>query len=186
MLEIRCLAKTEPGVYRHMLVNDKGVVLCDCGGSMFCSHIDAVIVAGEIAMVHPLDMDAARKAHELFADLHHAPPSWSASWRKNLRWRGFEVQDRSGWRQLDRTRPVVCFTGKATDGRERKYYKAEAEAAGWTVADKANIHTQLLVTDDVNSTSRKAKLARRDNVPMASYDDWPLFRDSPPAPHPAA
>ena len=182
MLEIRCLAKTEPGVYRRMLVDDQGRVFCECQNGGFCSHIDAVIVAGEIAMVHPSDIDAARRAHELFSDLHVAPMGWSASWRQNRRWRGFEVQDRSGWRQLDQSRPVVCFTGKATDGRERKHYKTEAEGAGWTVADKANVHTQLLVTDDVNSTSRKAKLARRDNVPMVSYEDWPMFRDSPPSP----
>lgn len=182
MFHIRCLSKTEPGVYRQIYVDKQGRALCECNGGSFCSHIDAIIVAGEIAMVHPSDVSAARRVHELFSHLYEAPLGWAASWRKNLKWRGFEVQDRSGWRQLERSKPVVCFTGKAADGRERKHYKAEAEAAGWTVADKANIHTQLLVTDDVNSNSNKAKLARKNNVPMISYDQWPEFKNNLPSP----
>lgn len=173
---VRVLAKTQGGAYRTISISeDGGSVVCDCQGYVggFCAHIDAVLVAGERAMVPDEDHQTADLAMTLVAKTITTPANWKAAWRNDRAWRGLS---RSGTRRAAARRAdgksIVCFTGGKLAGRNRAAFRAEAEANGWATINSASRSTDVLVADDVHGSSGKLKAARAYGTLIVSYDDW--------------
>lgn len=64
-INIRVRAKTDNDSWRIITVEESGSpVSCDCGGfdGIICSHIDAVLICEERAMVHTDDLTLADQA----------------------------------------------------------------------------------------------------------------------------
>src|SRR5665213_1716164 len=118
MFKIGVVAKTDASVLRWLTVEPAtGHVTCDCDGfdGVICSHVDAVLIAGERAMIRPEDVEAADAAMLALAGKLITPPHWKGSWRQNKHWRGLSratPHRRVGSSGL----PVVCFTGGAPPG----------------------------------------------------------------------
>jgi hypothetical protein len=93
-MQIRVVSQSIPDYYHLVTVSDDGAkVSCSCpalGG--FCSHIDAVLVANERAMVHPDDLAIADEARALTLGKIAVPSSWKGSWRGEFGWRGLKRQ----------------------------------------------------------------------------------------------
>lgn len=95
MLKVRVDSRMELGVYRVLQVDmELGAITCSCGGittltetEQMCSHIDAVVVVGETAMVHAEDWDLARVLHEQFGHHITLPKTWRRTWIDDLNWR---------------------------------------------------------------------------------------------------
>lgn len=172
--KIRVASQSEPKKYRTITVSSDGnSVFCDCDGfdaaNTICSHIDAILLAGEREMVFPDDRLVADDAMKVVAGKIHPPSSWKGSWRKNWRWRGLSVRTR---RTIDPSgKPVVCFTGKMD--RQRKELISEAKENGWEAVDSPHKHITLLVAQDPHGKSDKLTHARKDAIPIISLDDWP-------------
>jgi hypothetical protein len=167
------MAKSAADEYRLVTVSLDGLtVLCDCGGfdGVICSHIDAVLIAGERVMVPPEDHGTADAAFALVSQRIEPPPSWRGSWRQNLRWRGLSVRGPRP-RRVRSGRPVVCFTG-AMD-RPRKELLAEAVAAGWDTADSPTSAITVLVAAAVHGKSGKLVYARKNGIPIVALEEWP-------------
>ena len=141
-------------------------VSCDCE-SGFCSHIDATLVAGERAMVHPDDIEIADAAMAMVESRIVPPDNWAASWRKNLKWRGLSGKTH---RVRDKSKPVVCFTG--TLDRPRDELAQQAREGGWEVIGAPSKYTDVLVAADPMGPSRKLVIARKSNTPIVSADEW--------------
>lgn len=172
---VRVKAKTQGGVFRQISISDDGSsVACDCQGysAGFCAHIDAVLVAGERAMVIEDDHPIADLAMTLVAKTIATPENWKAAWRNNRAWRGLS---RSGTRRAVQRRDgksIVCFTGGKAEARNRTEFRAEAEANGWATINSASRSTDVLVADDVYARSGKLKAARAYGTLIVSYGDW--------------
>ena len=67
-------------------------------------------------------------------------------------------------------RPLVVFTGKSGVPRD-EWVKIAAEK-GYGFHKQVNKKVALVVTDDVNSTSTKAKAARKYGIKIISYDEF--------------
>ena len=190
MIQIRVSAKTAADELRHISVAEDGSSFtCDCGGfdGVICSHIDAVLVAGERAMVHPDDRATADRAMALVDGRITVPETWKGTWRKNPGWRGLSGRGRiySGHEPStrDASKPLVCFTGKFPDGN-REEMLAEARALGWETVDSPSRYTDVLVAGKTPATSAKLKSARQFNTPVVTLEEWrDLIRDGalPPA-----
>jgi hypothetical protein len=172
---IRVSAKTAADEYRIITVADDGSTFgCDCGGfsGLICSHIDAVLVAQERAMVHPDDWLAADSAVVLIGASIVLPDDWKGAWRKNLRWRGLSSRG-SVRRRRDSSKPVVCFTG--TLDRPRSALLAEAVERGWETIDSASPNIDVLVAADPLGNSGKLKAARRNGTPIVTREEWSIL-----------
>ena len=171
-ISFRCVAKTVGNTFRIVSVTWPGpLVTCDCDGfnQLFCSHIDATLVAGERAMVPNDDWAAADEAMNAVGGLIVLPSDWKGSWRKNMKWRGFA--SRSSPRRTGLTgRPLVCFTGAMP--KPRKLPVAEAEAAGWETVDAPHSKIDVLVAADPTGSSNKLKSARQYGIPILAFDEW--------------
>lgn len=174
-LVIRVSAKTRVAEYRTITVAEDGsFVECDCNGfgGLICSHIDAVLVAQERAMVHSDDLVLADRACALVGARIVVPDDWRGAWRKNLRWRG--LSSRGAKRRVrDDSKPRVCFTG-AMD-RPRAELTSEAELNGWEVMGSPSPYTDVLVAADPLGTSGKLKKARQHGTPIVSPEEWSLL-----------
>lgn len=169
-VRIRVAAKTELDAWRVVKIVGKSIN-CDCAGFRdgICSHIDAVIVSGETAMVHPDDRDIARECSQQLRSLVEVPKAWKASWRRETKWRGLQVQPapkRTHVRISDR--PLVAFTGC----KNRKAMIEEAKANGWDVTDEPSAHLDVLVAANPSANTNKIKAARISNVPIIHENDW--------------
>lgn len=172
---IRVHAKTKGDEYRQLTIAPDGTaVRCDCRGFQngFCAHIDAVLVAGERAMVADEDHAIADAAMILVTKVIVTPENWKASWRDNRSWRGLT---RTGARRAKiraAGKPIVCFTGGKNAGQNRAAWMANAHANGWETINSASRSTDVLVADDVCGSSGKLKAARQNGTMVVSYDDW--------------
>lgn len=169
-ISIRVLAKTEDQ-QRVITVADNGSSFaCNCDGfnGLICSHIDAVLIAQERAMVHPDDWPLADQAVNLVSRHIVVPDDWKGSWRKNLVWRGL-----SNSRVRDGSKPLVCFTG--TLDRPRPLLKKEAESLGWETIDSPSPFTDVLVAADPLGTSGKLNAARKNGTPIITSEEWSIL-----------
>lgn len=165
---IRVLAKTEPDQIRTIQASGDGsCVQCDCDGfdGFFCSHIDAVLCARERAMVLTEDHDFADLLSDLVCESIQPPPSWKASWRGNMAWRGLSTR-----RRRDALKPIVCFTGKLR--RPRSELLREAEERGWETINSPSSKITVLVAEDPMGKSGKLRAARNNGTPILTSDDW--------------
>lgn len=174
-ITIRVQAKNDAEEYRIITVGSDGSsVICDCDGfdGRICSHIDAVLLAQERAMVHSDDWGAADHAVVLAGSRIVVPGDWKGSWRKNLRWRGLSSRGSVSRRAKirDHNKPLVCFTG--TLDRPRAELIAEAERCGWETIDSPSPFTDVLVAANPLGSSRKLKAARRHGTPIVTSEEW--------------
>lgn len=169
---IRVQSKTEDR-WRNLTVSEDGQrVACNCGGfaAGFCSHIDAVLVANERAMVKPEDRPLADQAYHAAKGKIAVPPTWKGVWRRALWWRGLK-RSALGFNPRNSGKPLVCFTG-ALPGKSRKDWLAEARANGWDTTDEPSRFTDALVAADPLGNSAKMKMARQHNTPIVSPEEW--------------
>ena len=178
----RVVSWSEPG--RLHKVTAGVSVHCDCTGfgiSNFCRHIDATLVSGERFMVHEDDRAVADQAMKAMAGKLVPPEGWQATWRRDYRWRGLH-RKRPSINPRTSGKPLVAFTGtlRGPDGiiRLKKFWKAEAKANGWDVADSPSPFTDVLVAEDPMSGSAKLRTALANFTVIVSADEWPeLMRD---------
>ena len=171
MMIIRVRAKTYGEGHRELRVSDDGLtIVCDCGGflSGFCSHIDAVLLAGEREMVLEDDHAVADQAMALVSGRLAAPDDWKASWRGNMRWRGLSRSGALRQRVRHSGKPLVCFTG----GKDRAGWTSEAQASGWDTIDNPSRFVDVLVAADATGGSRKLAAARQNGTAIVSYEEW--------------
>lgn len=170
----RVKAKTGLEAWRIVTVSGEGdVIHCDCAGfdGLICSHIDAVLVAGERAMVASDDLEAADKAAMLTAGKIVLPETWRGSWRRKLDWRGIShVERRKRSYVRDSSKPLVCFTGNC--GRPRTDLTSEAKANGWEVVNRPSAHLDVLVAADPTGKSAKLQVARTHAIPIVDIEIW--------------
>lgn len=174
-VSFRVMAKTMHGAWRTVTVSDDGLKIeCDCSGfdGEICSHIDAVLIAGERAMVMPDDLEAARRCASLVRGRIEVPHHWRGSWRRELGWRGISREDR-GKRVYVRNsaKPLVCFTGKFP-GANRDEMLAQAKVNGWDVVNSPSAHLDVLVAADPMGRSAKLDKAREFAIPIVSPEEW--------------
>lgn len=177
MLCIRVSAKTSADDFRTVSVAlDGSAISCDCEGFSggFCSNIDAVLVAGERAMVHVEDLDFADQAMALVAGRIAIPETWRGSWRRELKWRGLS-REGSRSRQYERAdgRPRVCFTGAMVGTREEM--KAQARENGWETVGAVSKLTDVLVAADPTANSSKLVKARANGTAIVTPEEWKLL-----------
>ena len=172
MITVRVAAKTLDGDFRNLSISENGdAVECDCAGfdGDICSHIDAVLVANERAMVPEEDWEKADRAVALTLGKIKIPSHWQGAWRKNLRWRGLASKG-STRRVRDASKPMVCFTG--TLDRPRADLIREAHESGWETIDSPSPHIDVLVAANPSGNSAKLAAARKHGIPIITCDEW--------------
>ena len=175
-MKVRVRAKTAVDEYRLISISPDGLkVVCDCGGfeDGICSHIDAVLIAQERAMLHPEDWKAAERAIKAISGRLIAPAHWKGAWRKNLRWRG--LSKRGPIIRRDKTKPLVCFTGKLH--KERTNLIQEAKANGWEAIDSPSPYTSVLVAANPYGKSSKLVKARKNGTPIMTGEEWVMLME---------
>ena len=70
------------------------------------------------------------------------------------------------------TGKTIVITGKLTTFKNRAELKAVIESHGGKVSDSISGKTDLLINNDVNSTSSKNKAAKARNIPIVSERDF--------------
>ena len=172
---IRVRAKTRGDGHRQLSVSDDGLtVVCDCGGftsGQFCSHIDAVLLAGERDMVLEDDHGFADQAMALTKELIVVPENWKASWRSNMPWRGLSQKGARRQRVRGSGKPLVCFTG----GKNRADWTHAARVNGWETIDSPSRFTDVLVAADPVGASRKLIAARQNGTAIVTYEQWQVL-----------
>lgn len=179
VIRFKCKAKTSEE-FRVISVDDRGTVSCDCESfiGVFCSHVDATLIAGERFMVPEQDRSLADKAMSLAVGRVAIPSDWRGAWRKNNVWRGLapprgprqstDLKDEFGGDYY--SRPKVCFTGNGPVGR--KELLQAARETGWQAVDDFQSGIKVLVAEDPTKNTNKLKQARKLGVPILSYDEW--------------
>lgn len=171
-MQFRVVSQSIPDYYHVVSVSDDGSnVSCSCpalGG--FCSHIDAVLVANERAMVHNDDWEIADKARKLTLGKITAPAHWKGAWRGEFGWRGLKRQA-ANYNPRRSGRPLVCFTG-TLPGKTRKQWLEEAVANGWDTTDEPSRFTDVLVAADPEGKSAKLKAARTFSTAIVNGAEW--------------
>lgn len=176
-IKIRVRAKSSADDFREVSVADDGAwARCNCGGfdGVICSHIDAVLIAGERAMVHANDLALADRAVALVGGKITPPETWRGTWRRELKWRGIYPTGavrRTYVRKGDR--PVVAFTGQM--GRGRDAMEQAARDNGWDVVKSASGNLDVLVAADPLAMSDKLAKARANAIPIVSPDEWAIL-----------
>ncbi len=172
---IRVRAKTRGDGHRQLSVSDDGLTVeCDCGGftsGRFCSHIDAVLLAGEREMVLEEDQGLADQAMALTQERIIVPENWKASWRGNMPWRGLSRSGARRQRARESGKPLVCFTG----GKNRAGWTSDAQASGWDTIDSPSRFIDVLVAADPTSSSRKLAAARQNGTAIVTYEEWAVL-----------
>lgn len=177
-IKIRVQAKTEPEEFRTITVSDDGSeVSCNCGGfdGYICSHIDAVLIAQERAMLHPDDLSFAEQAIKVTSGRLKIPSHWKGAWRRNLTWRGLSRYGTVARKARDKTKPLVCFTGRLH--KERAELAQQAEANGWETIDSPSPFTTVLVAADPLGKSAKLLAARKNGTPIITGDEWAMLME---------
>jgi hypothetical protein len=166
-ITIKVRAKTAHDLHRVITVSRDGLsVKCDCDGfdGTICSHVDAVLLARERAMVLPAHWQAADAASDLISGKLVAPLTWRGAWRRNIAWRGLTGLTQRKLPERDSDRPLVCFTGKLDRSRAKRH--------GWDTVNSPSRFTDVLVCADPSGTSAKLEAARQNNTPIVSPEEW--------------
>lgn len=165
----RCRSMSED-LWHVILVPQRGHVVCSCLGQSWCSHIDATLVAGERAMV-PAEEHAEANRAQIAARGRIGPTEgWKADWRNNRRWRGLPPARITALESSRRQGlPMMSIEGR---GRGRRETVERSRDAGWMVVDEPVRGCLFHVAPDAASESRAAERARRDGIPIASYEEW--------------
>ncbi|MCP4678915.1 MAG: NAD-dependent DNA ligase LigA [Deltaproteobacteria bacterium] len=66
---------------------------------------------------------------------------------------------------------TICITGKLPSGKKKSDYAASLSQAGFALVDKVTKDLDYLVLDDPNSTSSKAKKARKLKITLLSEEE---------------
>ena len=172
-LVIRVHSQTEIDLFYSITVSDDGSkILCECGSqSGMCSHIDAVLIANERAMVHLADHAIADAARELTLGKIRVPANWRGAWRRKLIWRGLSGASKRQRNPRESGKPLVCFTGKLPP-KERADWISDAVANGWDTTDSPSRFTDVLVAADPTGNSAKLKAARQHRTPIVTTEEW--------------
>lgn len=177
-IRIRVQAKTEDAfrIIRYDVYSNELSCSCCTDDYPFCSHIDAVLIAGERHMVHPEDRETADL---LMRDIPPIaiPPDWKGSWRRNKRWRGIPVIERTHQTKyadlLDvggGPAPVVVFTGQFDVSRNELV--AEARLNGWQTAGTTRNDVKFVVASSDLFSSNKVNAARKKGIPVIGLAEW--------------
>ena len=169
----RCRSMSEE-VFYHIEVPQTGHVVCSCQGVSWCSHIEATLVDGERAMVHPDDRHIADRAQPLAKGRLDKPKWWKATWKTNRRWRGLPMKEPKALDLLRRGVPVVSMQGR---GHKRTRAEELAQRNGWVIVYAPTKGVLIHVSDAANDDPR-CKRARELGIATVSHDHWPLV-----APH---
>ena len=70
------------------------------------------------------------------------------------------------------TGKTIVITGKLTNFKNRAELKSIIEKHGGRVVDSISAKTDILINNDVNSTSSKNKAAKERNIPIISELDF--------------
>ena len=70
------------------------------------------------------------------------------------------------------TGKTIVITGKLTNFKNRAELKTVIENLGGKVVDSISAKTDILINNDVNSTSSKNKAAKERNIPIISELDF--------------
>jgi DNA ligase (NAD+) len=70
------------------------------------------------------------------------------------------------------TGKTIVITGKLTNFKNRAELKTVIESHGGKVSDSISGKTDILINNDVNSTSSKNKAAQARNIPIISEADF--------------
>ena len=70
------------------------------------------------------------------------------------------------------TGKIIAITGKLTTFKNRTELKAVIESHGGKVPDSISAKTNILINNDINSTSSKNKMAQKYNIPILSEADF--------------
>lgn len=76
---------------------------------------------------------------------------------------------------------TLCITGKLPSGRKKGDYKAPLAAHGIALVDEVRAGLDYLVLADPNSTSAKAKKARKLDIPLLSEEELVALLDGSPS-----
>jgi len=172
--QIRVHSKSALGMYHTISVSSDGLsVACSCPATdPFCSHIDAVLIANERAMVHSADVEAADAARAATVGKIAVPEGWKATWRRELGWRGLQRRA-PNYNPRQSGKPLVCFTG-TLPGKTRKQWIAEAKENGWETTDEPSRFTDVLVAADPEGSSAKLRAARSCSTAIVSAEEWQI------------
>ena len=169
----RCRSMTEE-VFYHVEVPHQGHITCSCQGTNWCSHIEATLIYGERAMVHPADIQNANRAQALAKGRLDRPRWWKANWKSNRRWRGLPVREPKALNLLRRGVPVVSMEVR---GLKRTRAEELARNNGWETVYAPTKGVLIHVSDAANDDPR-CQRARELDIPTVTHDHWPLI-----APH---
>ena len=70
------------------------------------------------------------------------------------------------------TGKTIVITGKLTNFKNRAEFKSVIEAHGGKVTDSISAKTNILINNDINSTSSKNKAAQSHNIPIMAELDF--------------
>jgi len=169
-VSFRCRSMTYDE-YHHILVPEKGHVVCSCQGVDWCSHIEATLVYGERYMVPPEDRADANRAQIMARGKIEEPKDWKADWRNNRRWRGLPVKEPKAYEMLMKGIPVASFQGM---GLVRKEAVKIAEENGWEVVSNPTRGVIVHVVLDGKKTDR-SKHAEHIGALLVDGNEWPAM-----------
>ena len=166
-VSFRCKSMTYDE-YHHILVPDKGFVICSCQGVGWCSHIEATLVCGERFMVPEEDRVIANQAQILAKGRIGPPEDWKADWRNNRKWRGLPVRIPKALEMLKKGYPVVSFQGSS---KLRKEAKIIAEENGWAIAPRPSNGVIVHAALD-GKKGKRTEYAKEVGAMVVYGDDW--------------
>jgi len=165
----RCRSMTEEG-WHIILVPAKGNIICSCQGENWCSHIDATLVAGERAMVPAIEHAEANRAQIAARGRLRPPQDWKGHWRSNRRWRGLPpVRSTALAKCRSSGSPMMSLEGR---GAGRQEILDLSHSSGWMVTPHPTRGCLFHIVPHGTTTSRAACKARKDGIPILSYEEW--------------
>lgn len=170
-ITFRCAGRSDRSEM-HVVRVERGRAICSCQGVDWCSHIDAVLNAGERFMVPEADRPAADRAQRALRGILHAPEGWQASWRDDRVWRGL-APPRNG--DVERAkwdgRPTVCFIGSGPAGNRAEYVD-HAASLGWRIVENPAILTTLVVASPDSLGTKRGTAAIAFALPVITHEQW--------------
>lgn len=170
-LTFRCASRSDRREL-HTITVEGNSALCSCTGTEWCSHIEATLVDGERNMIPFEEWDTADQAQQLLAGSLIPPRSWKAHWREDRVWRGLaEPRKTNTQKAIQAGRPLICFIGEGQLGNRSDYIE-EATGLGWTTVDNPSELVTLVVVSERASSTKRATLAKKLNLPMLLFHEW--------------
>lgn len=164
-LVFRCSSMSSAD-YHYIEIPEKGPVICTCKGESWCSHIEATLVAGERAMVHPEDRTIADKAQVMAKGRIGPPENWKSNWRSNKKWRGIKIRPSKAMQFLNSGMPVVCFD----ESSKTKECLRIASDNGWSVVSRPTKGVIIHVSNDIETDTSKQAAGR--GITIVTTEQW--------------